>query len=128
ADRATLVHLAADGVGKRNWLPLVYQLLSFDARQEIPQSAGELLARCDRFFLLVLGQEVEQFAAHRAMLDVGALVHPKEAQRLFVLDPVALDQAIDLRRGDCGELAFIGIERAKARSVRAARQLAESVD
>src|SRR5690349_23742399 len=62
------------------------------------------------------------------MLDVRALVDAEEAERLLVLDSVAVDQSFDLRRGDCRELALIGIERAKAGSIGAARELAEGVD
>ena len=67
-----------------------------DARQEVPQGAGQLFAGGDRLGLLVVRQAVEQRAAHRAMLDVGALVDAEEAQRLLVGDPVALDQPLDL--------------------------------
>ena len=75
-----------------------------------------------------LGQAVEQRAAHRAMLDVGALVDPEEAQRLLVLDAVAVDQPFDLGAGDAGELAFVGVKRAEAGGVGLPRQAAEGVD
>ena len=73
-------------------------------------------------------QPVEQVAADRAMLDVGAFVDPEEAQGRLVLDPVAFDQTLDLGAGDARELAFISIKRTEARGVGLARQAAERIN
>ena len=62
------------------------------------------------------------------MLDVRALVHAEEAQRLLIRDPVAIDQPLDLGRRDAGKLAFIGVKRAEAGGVGSARERAEGVD
>ena len=74
------------------------------------------------------GKPIEQRAAHGAMLDVGAFVHAEEAQSLLVVDAVAVDQAFDLGAGNARELALIGVERAQARRIGTARQLAEGID
>ena len=48
------------------------------------------------------------------MLDIRAFVHAKEAQSLFVADPVAVDQPFDLGARNRGELAFLGVQGAEA--------------
>ena len=105
------------GLGHGERLPLVERRPGLHARQEVPQSSGQLFARRDRLGLLGLGQPVEELAAHRAMLDVGIFMDPEEAQRLLVADAVAVDQPLDLGAGDAGELAFIGVKRAQARRI-----------
>ncbi len=62
------------------------------------------------------------------MLDVGAFMDPEKAQRRLVGDTVAVDETLDLRRRDAGELAFIGVKRAEPGRVGLARQAAEGVD
>ena len=61
----------------------------------------------------IFRQVVEELAAHRAMLDVGDLVDAEETEGFFVVDCVAVDQAFDLRAGDTGKLAFVGVKGAE---------------
>ena len=118
-DRRAGLHGERRRLGDRQRLPLSALLdrdALLDARQEIPQRSGQFFAGGDRFPAR-LEAAVEQVAAHRAVLDVGALVHPEESQCRLLLDAVAFDQAFDLGAGDARELAFIGIERTQARRV-----------
>ena len=79
-----------------------------DAGEEVPERAGKLLAGGDRFLALILGKPVEQVAADLRMLDISALVHAEETKGRFVGDPVAVDEALNLRRRHPGKLALIG--------------------
>ena len=62
------------------------------------------------------------------MLDVGSCVDAKKAKGILVGDPVAVDQPFDLGGGDARKLRFVGVERAQAGRLVAARLPPEGVD
>ena len=124
------MHLAGKRLGQRQRLQIfsVNRGASLHAREKVPQRSGELLACSDGFGFLVIGEPVEQRAAHRAVLDVGAFVHAEKSQRLLVGDPVAIDQPFDLGARNRRELGFISVERTEPRCIGATRKPPERLD